>query len=269
VTPRPPSPADRDAAVLAPREEEALAQAVRPVGPRGRGATVAAVLIVLAFVVGLVRPWDFLAGVSARRGPASDGPAAVARGNPTPGEASEDPGGPLGSVDDAAETAPTCGYPQSWRSATLQLWAGHRARVWSAAEAAVAARPDDPSIEFNVVAGEDFTAIGWCAPVSGPDRPPVSARGSLFRIDEDGTASQQSYARLEPPAATSLGELWVPAGQGASAAPAWPVGRYVIGLATADGSWSRWLGLELRSVPSEPARPAVSPVPSASPGASG
>ena len=277
MTERPRGPVDPDSPVLAPREERALAEAVRPVAARGRGAPIAAVLIVLAFVVGLVRPWDFLGKAAPPGQPAGSG--AVAAATPAPGETT-DPGD-QGPVPTGTAKAPTCGYPMGWRSATLQRWGGQRARVWSAVEVVGRATgPGDPSIPFNVVAGDDFTAIGWCAPVAGDERPPAVVPGRLFGYGAAGAIAELPYRRLEPPAPSALGELWVPvvAAPGASGTgPAWPAGRYVIELATPDGTWARWLGIELRAVPtasdlvtggpssvpssSRPASPAPSPSP--------
>lgn len=261
MTQRPGGPLDPDSPVLAPREEQALEDAVRPVASRGRGVIVAAVLVVLAFVAGLVRPWDFLGGTPAADQPT--GSAAIAESTPGPG-GSTNPGdqGPTGTAK-----PPTCGYPMGWRSATLQVWGGQRAQVWSAVEVVDhAAGAGDSAIPFNVVAGDDFTAIGWCAPVAGDERPPNATQGRLFGFGIDGAVAELPYRRLEPPAPSALGELWVPvvAAPGPSGAgPAWSPGRYVIELATADGSWTRWLGIELRKVSQNGAS---SPVPSA-PGA--
>ena len=268
MTQRPGGPVDPDSPVLAPREEQALEEAVRPVASRGRGAIVAAVLVVLAFVVGLVRPWDLLGGSSPADQPTGSG--AIAEGTPGPGD-STNPGdqGPT-----ATAKPPTCGYPTDWRSATLQLWGGRRARVWSAVDVEPRATgPADPSIVLNVVAGDDFTAIGWCAPVAGDERPPNGVQGRLFGFGVDGAIADLPYRRLEPPAPSALGELWVPvvAAPGSSGtSPAWSPGRYVIELATADGSWTRWLGIELRKVPQNGV-PSGSPsaVPSGSPSPSG
>jgi hypothetical protein len=275
MTDRPGGPVDPDSPVLAPREEQALEDAVRPVAARGNGASVAAALIVLAFVVGLVRPWDFVGKGAPPGRPGGSGPIAAATSGPG---AIPDPGD-QGPVPAGTARPPTCGYPMGWRSATLQRWGGERARVWSAVDVVERATgPGDPSIPSNVVAGADFTALGWCAPVAGDERPPAVVQGRLFGYGGDGTIAELPYRRLEPPAASALGELWVPvvAAPGASGAgPAWPAGRYVIELASPDGTWTRWLGIELRAVPtatdlvsarpsSGPSSPSASPAPSPS-----
>lgn len=255
-----------DPAVLDAREEAALVASVRPVGSRGRGVTLAAVLIVVAFVIGLARPWDWLAAA-----PAGDASpvASTVPGDATPNPGDDGQGGvsPIGSnIPDTDQPEPTCGYPTDWRSATIQTWAGRRARVWTAVEVAQASGPTDPAIPFQVVAGDDFTAIGWCAPVSGDERPPAAAHGRLYRIEGDGTAVELVYTRLEPRASSSLGELWVPAEEPMTSDRGWPVGRYVILLEADDGRWDRWLGLDLRTAPPV-ASPAVTPSPTATPSA--
>jgi hypothetical protein len=258
MTERPGRQVDPDAASLAPHEEAALADAMRPVAIRGRGVTIAAILIVAAFAIGLLRPWDWLlpAGGSAAGGTRPVASVAVA-----PGPTRTTPTGDGSSPEPTGRAlAPTCGYPDSWRSATLQRWAGQRARVWTAVDVAPAPGPDDPAIPFQIVAGEDFRAIGWCAPVTGAERPPSTALAKLFRIEE-GVAVETLYIRLEPTAPTELGELWAPADTPTGASAAWPYGRYVIELATPDGSWSRYLGMELRGA----LEPATAPPPTQAP----
>jgi hypothetical protein len=259
---RPGPTSERDDASLAPSEERALESSVRSLGSRGRGPGVAAALIVVAFLVGLVRPWDWLAspegsapgppGSSTSAGPAED-PAG------SPGA----PGGPDARGSASPEVAGSaCGYPQGWRSATIQRWAGRPARVWSAVEVAEASGPADPSIPFQAVDGDDFRAIGWCAPVAGPDRPPQTARASLFLVS-GGVATEVRYDRLEPTGPDALGELWQPEARSDGTRPAWPDGRYVIRLATPTGAYERYLGLDLGAVRRTPA-PTRSPSPSAS-----
>src|SRR4029077_9798899 len=124
-----------------------------------------------------------------------------------------------------------------WRSATIQTWAGRRARIWTAVDVARGSGARDPAIDFQVVAGEDFTAIGWCAPVTGDERPPAGVTGRLFRVLDDGGVVEEPYARREPPAPSALGELWVPVDGPQAPVDGWPTGRYVITLSTADGTW--------------------------------
>ena len=225
---------------------------VRRGGP-GPGLVVA--LVVAAFLLGLIRPWDWLGGGL----PAGEG--LEPGGAPSEGTLSGDasPGGPgraagqVSGASAASEVAtpplapfvqPTCAYPESWRVASLQDWAGHEAQVWTAAKAVEATGPGDPAIPFQPVASTAVTAFGWCAPVSGPGRPPLAATGTLFRLDSDGAARDVPYDRLQPAAADALGELWMPKAQSVGRRPPWQVGRYVIRLA-APGGFVRYLGIEV------------------------
>ena len=99
-----------------------------------------------------------------------------------------------------------------------------------------------PSIPFNPVASDTVEAIGWCAPVTGPDRPPLTAEATLFRL-VDGVASEVAVDRLEPAARDALGELWLPQGQAGGRRPLWAPGRYVIRLAAPSGGYERYLGI--------------------------
>ena len=154
----------------------------------------------------------------ATHGPAVRPPRPV-RPSPVPASrrSGATPAGPTptpapGSVEAAAQV---CAYPQGWRSATLQNYAGRRALVWTAVDAVSATGPLDPSIPFEGVAGDTFTAIGWCAPVDGPDRPPDGTTARLFRV-ADGRATPEPYVRLHPAAPNPLGELWGPVGSPAA-----------------------------------------------------
>jgi hypothetical protein len=257
-------PADPDESDPTSRRFDAHAEALRPVAGRGRGPTIAAVLIVAAFLVGVLRPWDLLGAGGTDAGPGPSPPTAADGEAPSGGEAAPPTASPsTGPLTADRAAAGVCGYPQGWRSATIQEWAGRRAHVWTAVDVVEATGPTDPTIPYQVVAGEDFTAIGWCAPVEGESRPPLSATGHLFMIDPDGSATELPYSRIDPSIPSALGELWTPADAVGSADPAWPVGRYVIQLGTPSGEWQRWLGLDLRS---EPVRPGGSG--SASPSAS-
>jgi hypothetical protein len=262
----PPEADGGDDARLGPREQARIDDAVVTVSRRGRGPVLVAALVVAAFLAGLVRPWDWVGG--ARDG-AADG-AADPGGRPGTIVAPSPPGQADGATGPAsAYQSPTCAYPSSWRTASLQLWAGREARVWSAAEATPADGPVDPAIVFHPLASDVVEAIGWCAPVTGPERPPLAAAGTLFRL-EGGVAVEVPVDRLEPAAASALGELWVPPAEPDGRRLPWPEGRYVIRLATASGGYERYLGLEV-GVPVRGAAPSPSsspvPSPSSSPAA--
>ena len=266
------APDEADEARLAPAEQARIdGSIVRVSRGRGGGPFIVAALVALAFLVGLVRPWDWLAGNAgagvAPGGLSADGPAGTdSRGDPRAGgEPVNGGGGADGNGAEAGGTrpapyqAPTCGYPTSWRTAAISFWAGARARIWTAAEAVAAAGPGDPSIPVHAIASDRVEAIGWCAPVSGPERPPLTATATLFRL-RDGVVTEVPVDRLEPAGPDALGELWVPPAQTVGRRPPWAPGRYVIRLATPAGTYARYLGLEVGSA----GAPSAAPAPSAS-----
>jgi hypothetical protein len=235
------------------REPRDLLPDVVPVAPRGRGPLFVAVLVVAAFAVGLVRPWDWPAAAASGERPGGAGSASgTFPGEVVPATTSADGsgGGPhLGEGDPAGAPpapyrSPTCASPLEWRAATIESWTGRQARVWTAAEAVAASGPNDPAIPFRPIVSEKVTAIGWCAPVEGSDRPPLTATATLFRIG-DRAAAEIPYDRLEPVAPDALGELIVPPAQSVGGRPAWVPGRYVIRISAPGGTYVRYLGLDV------------------------
>lgn len=223
---------------------------------------IVAALVAASFIVGLVRPWDWLAP-SPSSSP-STAPVVQATTEPT-GPGSQSDALPSAASSPDAFVEPTCAYPSSWRIATISDWVGHRARTWQAAEVAAGATgPTDPSLHVEPVISTEVLALGWCAPVSGPERPPRTATGTLYRI-VDGVAEEVPYRRLEPAGRNALGELWVPGaadalgdGTGTTTMP-WNPGRYVIRIADPAGTYVRWLALEVATAPIPPATPAPPP----------
>ena len=57
---------------------------------------------------------------------------------------------------------------------------------------------DDPAIPFRPIVSEKVTAIGWCAPVDGGERPPLAATATLFRVT-DGRRPTSRTPGLSPP----------------------------------------------------------------------
>ncbi|HEY3333680.1 MAG TPA: hypothetical protein VGK16_00475 [Candidatus Limnocylindrales bacterium] len=249
-------PPDADlGTVLAPHEVTLIEEAVTTVGRRDRGPVIAVALISAAFLVGLLRPWDLVPRpATVPAAPGSVGvPLTAPSGERTP------------PIEPTRQL--TCAYPSQWRSSTIQDWAGRTARVWTAVEVVEGTGPDDPSIPFAPVVAASVTAIGWCAPIDGPDRPPLALTASLYRI-RDGVAQSVPYDRLEPGEPDALGELWLPQLLGVGNRPTWPMGRYVIELRSESGAYRRFLGLELMDHVARPT-PSVATLPSAEPSPTG
>lgn len=214
---------------------------MRPLGGRDGSRSLALVLVVAGLLVAtaVTKPWEALAPVPP--GPADPAvPAASPRGGSGGAAPGSDPT-PDATPGDGPSTAtsPACASPQSWRTATIESWFGRMARVWSAVTVGEHAL-EDPTLPFEPVIAERITAIGWCAPVFGPDRPPVAARGTLWRLGDEGM-TLASYVRLEPEQPNALGELWGPP----LGTDTWEPGRYVIELRTPSGSWRRTIGIEI------------------------
>ncbi len=244
-----PTPGDDAPELLAPREQRRVEESVRTVGQAGRGPAVVGALVVGAFLLGLIRPWDLL-GPSATdvARPAGPTAAAAAQGaSAATGNALTAPDGTAGrgqTAPPAPSRALTCALPTQWRSASIEDWNGRPARVWKAVAVVTATGPGDPAIEFEPIVAATVTAIGWCAPVDGPERPPQTLAMALYRI-RDGVPVPVGYDRLEPSESDVLGELWVPKPRGVGNRPTWPMGRYVIELRSPSGTYARYLGLEL------------------------
>lgn len=279
--------------------EPIVPPATERLGRNGRGPVLIALLVLAAVLVAVVQPWALFGpgpgatgalpvdgpseasgavstrpGASAGAGSppvdgAPGGPGASGRpgsGGPTASGGGPGSGAGPGASPVASRTPPveTCAYPASWRVASIEDWSGKPARVWSAADVVRATGPADPSIPRNPIISDVVTAFGWCAPVAGADRPPFSATGTLFRLD-DGVATPIPYARLEPAGPDALGELWTPPAPEGASPPPWPPGRYVIRIASPDGSYERFLGIEVAAgarAPGATATPGSSPDPS-------
>jgi len=225
-------------------DERVVLPATERLGRKGPEPVLVFLLVAAAFFVGVVRPWDWLA---------PGGGVPEPQAGPTQGIAG-DAGATRPAASGAATTRPTtpatpvaestCAYPRTWRLATVQDWGGRTARVWSAADAVIASGPGDPAIPFVSVVTSTVTALGWCAPVTGSERPPKAAVGTLYRIGTDGP-HVIGFDRLEPAAPDALGELWLPVPQSVGRRPPWAPGRYVIRLAAPGGSFERYLGIEV------------------------
>jgi hypothetical protein len=211
---------------------------VRPVRPkRDRGPV--AIVFALAVLVGIA----LLASVA---WPAGDRPdsggrmaaaiSSVAAGSPT--------------IAPTAPPLPTCTDPLGWRIASVETWPRGLARVWRAATAIEASGPADPAIGRQRVAAQRVIAIGWCAPVAGPDVAPGDVTGELLRfVGPTQVPINVAVRDLDPRAVAGGGSLWVPATGGRE--ESWPTGRYAIRLATPGGAWVRWIGFLIQS-PDDP-----------------
>ena len=199
------------------------------VARRGAGPSLVAVLVIAAaFVVGMVRPWDWLG----RPPPASrdTSPAWSGLVRPAPRRAASGRRDRCGRLPRAAVRGRGCRErrlprprrsarrrapsPLGWRAATIESWTGRRRpRVWAAAEAVPATGPEDPPIPFRPIVSETVTAIGWCAPVEGAERPPLTATGTAVPSRDERPRRRD---RLRTPGARGAGRPGRAAGPAAA-----------------------------------------------------
>jgi hypothetical protein len=202
-----------------------------------RSAATTLLLIAALVIVAVVKPWGEL-------GP-SPGFAPVA--TPTPASAADRTRRTPAAPDAGDRLAQVCLDPAGWRIIATERWHDDSIRSWRAVDASMAYGPLDPAIRFTPVAAEAVPVLGYCAPISGPDRPPDDARGSVFAIG-DGTSEQVRVRRLAPTDDVSGGAAWSGWGRGSSGGAfslTWPLGRYVIEVGTPDGRYARWIGVEI------------------------
>jgi hypothetical protein len=210
-----------------------------------------------------------LAGIAAlSSGPAA--PGGTAAESPT-NETAAEAIGPLSPAPSSApnsradaDVATICLEPASWRTATIETWRDQTVRVWRAIDPVVASGPDDPAIPIVPAVGNSVAAIGFCAPVVGPDRPSGPVAVEAWRREPaaaDGAspapgvvaAGASEPVRLEirpivPAGSPSpFGALFGPPEAEAEAGTGWPPGVVVFRYAPLAGgpSAATWFAIEI------------------------
>ena len=209
-------------------------------GERGR---IAAFRVGLAVVIvlgaALFKPWE----------PVGDDVADAPPGRPADAARSPRSTSPIRPAPAARDDEVTdlCLRPLGWRVIATEIWVDRTARTWKAIDAVEASGPDDPAIQMVLVTGEAVPRLGWCAPVVGPEIPPVAARATIFAL-RSRRPVELTTRLLEPTEPGSGGGVWAPPDDRAAppaATDSWPAGRYVIRIATPDGRFERWLGAKV------------------------
>ena len=153
--------------------------------------------------------------------------------------------------------AADCLAPSGWRIFTVERWHEQTLRIWWAIEPVVADDPFDPRIPILSLVAVDVPALGYCAPLFGPDRPLPGTVVRMWRAGPGGAITEIRTLRLQPPFETPLLALYAPPGSSADQpdpAATWPTGRYLF------SSGDRWFGVDLRIEP--PGAPIVPAGPS-------
>lgn len=225
--------------------------------PHRDGPSVSSVLVAIAIVlvVAIVKPW----------GAPDDAGVPIRTGRPI---RTEDPVRTPAPTPDVARlrVAALCLEPNGWRLYATERWSDRGVRSWkSIVPIASADGPDDPRIPLFLEASRTVLTLGYCAPVTGPERPPARTATTIYRLIEAGGPGRESEweiiepARAEPVAGSSpLGGAWAPpriAGGGASPSVqprGWASGMYVFriaGVGPADDAFTRWFGVVVEVTP--------------------
>ena len=220
-------------------------------------------------VLAIVKPWSWWAGPSR---------SAVARAAPSPTTPGPSPTPDLSPAGLAAET---CLGTGAWRIATLETWrltgpAGSKTqevRVWLALSPTVATDAEDPSIPLVNVAAMEVDALGWCAPVTGPDAPAGPMVVNAFRLDGAGApATEIGLRRIAPTGGVTpfaalyqdLKDCGPPSGSSCTSSgprlrgATWPAGQYLFRLQDVGASHVLWFRVLVIDVPAPVGSPGSS-----------
>ena len=229
---------------------------------------------ILTFLVGMflgaavVKPWDLV--LPPRSASVAQAPLSSARSSssPTPAESSAPStssppaecvfaGGwrvfALGQRDALGGDSSTGGAAQPSSPPFADI--GNPLRRWlEVAPLTEVSGPDDPRVPFVTIVSVRITGIGYCPPPGNADGPPVGSRLQAWSIGPEGVATALTLqrVRLTVPMALEI-PVHIPAGEDPTGAGRWAPGRYVFSVSTADGTYSRWFGVEIRTPPGKPA----------------
>ena len=203
----------------------------------------------LALLVAIATVTTRAAGpaIADRPGPAGRAVVGTGPGSPSP---------PMPATDAAVATI--CLQPGSWRTATIETWRDQTVHVWRAIDPRPASGPDDPAIPIVPAVGSRVAAIGFCAPVVGPEMPAGPVTIEAWRRDpagasDRGAATAAAAIPIELPvlvptgSPSPFGALFGPP-EPVRAAGGWSPGVVVFRYApTAPGPTSAvtWFGIEV------------------------
>jgi hypothetical protein len=251
---RPSSEPGLDADERSPRPTLVRVGGTSPLSP------VAVAIVAVALAVAIVKPWG---GASDVADPLSD-VTTLTKASPTTPVPSTPPSSPV-PRSSAEIVADQCRAPGGWRIFTIERWHDVTVHVWSAIEPVRTSDPHDPAIPYLSIVAEDVPALGYCAPLFGPERPPDGAVARLWHAPPTGAIAALDPPRLQPPFESALVAVYAPPSTTRPpdvSTVTWPSGRY---LFDADG---RMFGIDLRIVASapQPSAPAgLAPPPSGAP----
>jgi hypothetical protein len=112
--------------------------------------------------------------------------------------------------------------------------------------------PDDDRIPFVTIVSVQTSGIGYCPPPGGIDGPPAGSRLQAWALDNDGSATSLQMEPITLDASSVIHlevEVFIAADEDATGGGRWAPGRYVFAVASPDGGYGRWFGVEIRTPP--------------------
>ena len=198
----------------------------------------------IALGVAIVKPWGVI-----------DDAARVSPQSPVVADArsAERPAVVPPTDTDRAIVSEMCLEPSGWRLFASERWADRIARRWvHVVPVAGASGPADPRIPLINEPSLAVLSVGYCAPVSGPERPPSAVSTTIYRL-RHGSAVRDPLAWdvIRPPRVlptldeSSLGGAWASPGSTATSTTGWADATIVIKIAAARPGaedYTRWFG---------------------------
>jgi hypothetical protein len=219
-------------------------------GGGDRIPSVAMVLIALFVGFSIVKPWP-TSGAPAV-GPAE--PVAPERVEPVgsgPSSVRGGTGGGPAQLPTGGAVAEMCLDPGSWRTATIETWRDQTVRVWRAVDPLPASRPLDPGIPVVPAVGTSVSAIGYCAPTSGPNQPHGPASVQAWRVDGDAVQAIELRQIAPEQGVSPYGALFGPPAELGST-KSWPDGLVVFRYEELETRASRWFAIEVSGTAASP-----------------
>jgi hypothetical protein len=171
---------------------------------------------------------------------------------------------------DRAVVSEMCLEPNGWRLFAAERWPDRVARRWvHVVPVAGASGPADPRIPFIDEPSLAVLSVGYCAPVSGPERPPPAVSTTIYRLRYGSAADDPlAWDVIRPPRVlptideSSLGGAWASPGSTAASTTGWADTTIVLRIAAARPGaedYTRWFGAVIDVGPRRPSARITSP----------
>jgi hypothetical protein len=200
-------------------------------------------VVVVALSLAIAKPWGAIDGAqtTAEARVVADARSATAPARELPADT------------DRAVVSEMCLEPSGWRLFAAERWPDRVARRWvHVVPLAGASGPADPRIPFINEPSLAVLSVGYCAPVSGLERPPPSVSTTIYLLRRGGAADDPlAWDVIRPPRVlptldeSSLGAAWASPGSTAASTTGWTDATIVLHIAAARpgaADYSRWFG---------------------------